>query len=826
MQFVFLGMTDMCPCQVKKVSRTLEVIGGDTSRAAIQKDLAFISYVKHFAVPVLVNNPAKTTGSQETKNATKRKVVDDSTSIADSTTPKTPRRDSMQGVRTPAYYEDGTIRTPRGYDDDEEEIDSNDREEPSSSLQEELRRPRFGFLAQQGSSDAHNATTSRNAQENMAKNGDVSNSKDAARQGDRRPNPPQNSGEKKISKGTARVPPSRSRQDALLEENPLPPSVPKRRMSPGPHTPSYQDDGSRTPGGRTPGYGSRSPGPGCGGRSPGPIPTPSAYGARSPGPGGCTPGYSSSFNSFNPERTLDPGTVPKFGARHCPASPDYHGPRNGGGATPGNRTPQHCGDGGGQGTRFGSQAEPDANANFSRRPQSDFGHRQNGNRTPTNSTSSHAQGYAPVRSSSQIYNDGTPRSPRYVDDEDEQIDRQRNERAAAAPHPPVNSTKATGEVAGNPIFGSNPAAPPPPVLPYQWMYGPIPPPPFPPPPFAPGFAPPMGIPPFGYPPFGAVPVPGQQPAQPFFGASQQQVPPQPPPPPPPEEMSSGSAARPSTPAASAAKQPQERVGGSKFLDVVPPQSKFYQIMRTPTKLRREAHRCMTTRIERILFFVPVAIVTASILVIIATHVSSPAPVQISQRSQIAIVTVMNSSSNLYKTALDSMKCYAYQNDYKFIMVNNTAYHKICPQRDFFFQRHCIVAHLLAESNYSWILLVDTDIGVVNENRTIEEYIRDDADIIFYDRFFNFEVMAGSYLVKKSEYGIKFLRGWANFESRLPKVFSGSDNGAIHILRWPGFTERAGPNTSSIRFVVSRSSSSLLVGGDCDDSENQPFWNTA
>ncbi|WKY08370.1 hypothetical protein Q1695_007691 [Nippostrongylus brasiliensis] len=739
MQFVFLGMTDMCPCQVKKVSRTLEVIGGDTSRAAIQKDLAFISYVKHFAVPVLVNNPAKTTGSQETKNATKRKVVDDSTSIADSTTPKTPRRDSMQGVRTPAYYEDGTIRTPRGYDDDEEEIEpsyfqairsasnsragtptpmemeesrSNDREEPSSSLQEELRRPRFGFLAQQGSSDAHNATTSRNAQENMAKNGDVSNSKDAARQGDRRPNPPQNSGtnterngkpmppkpppptqshsskrptppplprsrpgtpsgdrrspssnsrrtpfregtgpqsknhqsdvkndetssggltgniatlpppppppllpqfgsrfgtatssasdatekgEKKISKGTARVPPSRSRQDALLEENPLPPSVPKRRMSPGPHTPSYQDDGSRTPGGRTPGYGSRSPGPGCGGRSPGPIPTPSAYGARSPGPGGCTPGYSSSFNSFNPERTLDPGTVPKFGARHCPASPDYHGPRNGGGATPGNRTPQHCGDGGGQGTRFGSQAEPDANANFSRRPQSDFGHRQNGNRTPTNSTSSHAQ----VRSSSQIYNDGTPRSPRYVDDEDEQIpshkhcsspwgnrtpsqsrgsspvppqDRQRNERAAAAPHPPVNSTKATGEVAGNPIFGSNPAAPPPPVLPYQWMYGPIPPPPFPPPPFAPGFAPPMGIPPFGYPPFGAVPVPGQQPAQPFFGASQQQVPPQPPPPPPPEEMSSGSAARPSTPAASAAKQPQERVGGSKFLDVVPPQS--------------------------------------------------------------------------------------------------------------------------------------------------------------------------------------------------------------------------------------------------------------
>ncbi|MCP9259755.1 hypothetical protein DINM_002957 [Dirofilaria immitis] len=38
-------------------------------------------------------------------------------------------------------------------------------------------------------------------------------------------------------------------------------------------------------------------------------------------------------------------------------------------------------------------------------------------------------------------------------------------------------------------------------------------------------------------------------------------------------------------------------------------------------------------------------------------------------------------------------------------------------------------------------------GVINPKRRIEEYIVDDKDIIFYNRIWNFEVMAGSYLAK-------------------------------------------------------------------------------
>ncbi|WKY07367.1 hypothetical protein Q1695_007089 [Nippostrongylus brasiliensis] len=197
---------------------------------------------------------------------------------------------------------------------------------------------------------------------------------------------------------------------------------------------------------------------------------------------------------------------------------------------------------------------------------------------------------------------------------------------------------------------------------------------------------------------------------------------------------------------------------------------------------------------------PILISFKSATVTTRTQNSGPATqsratnIQHLQHPQIAIVTVVNAATDLYKTALQSVKCYAYQNDYAFLLVNSTNYKALCPQRDFFFQRHCITAHVLANNNYSWVLFLDSDIGVVNENRTIEEYIRKDADIIFYDRFFNFEIMAGAYLAKKSPFATDFLHGWANFEKRLSMKFSGTDNGAIHIY----MTEVVAPNSSLLR----------------------------
>ncbi|EYC15732.1 hypothetical protein Y032_0036g3329 [Ancylostoma ceylanicum] len=80
----------------------------------------------------------------------------------------------------------------------------------------------------------------------------------------------------------------------------------------------------------------------------------------------------------------------------------------------------------------------------------------------------------------------------------------------------------------------------------------------------------------------------------------------------------------------------------------------------------------------------------------------------------------------------------------------------------------------------FILLTMANIETsVHNGMRIEEFLDNDAHIIFYDRFYNFEVMSGSYLVKNSDWSRDFLHGFANYEYRLPNSLHGSDNGALH-----------------------------------------------
>uniref|UniRef100_A0A0K0D1Z0 Kinetochore protein SPC25 n=1 Tax=Angiostrongylus cantonensis TaxID=6313 RepID=A0A0K0D1Z0_ANGCA len=69
----------------------------------------------------------------------------------------------------------------------------------------------------------------------------------------------------------------------------------------------------------------------------------------------------------------------------------------------------------------------------------------------------------------------------------------------------------------------------------------------------------------------------------------------------------------------------------------------------------------------------------------------------------------------------------------------------------FFRRHCLVAHFLRKLGaLDYILFINSDIGV--------EIVDPNVEIIFYERFFNWEVAAGSYLVRNSDWSQSFLEG--------------------------------------------------------------------
>ncbi|CAJ0590826.1 unnamed protein product [Cylicocyclus nassatus] len=166
---------------------------------------------------------------------------------------------------------------------------------------------------------------------------------------------------------------------------------------------------------------------------------------------------------------------------------------------------------------------------------------------------------------------------------------------------------------------------------------------------------------------------------------------------------------------------------------------------------------------------------------IAVYENDADVLRISNRSQVSIgiIEVLKSwtSPKQYETAIMSVACYAKIHGYDFHILKDTSYNEQCLQKDASFLRHCIAANALKD--YDYVLFLDSDIGVVNPKRRIEEFIEPQTNIIFYDRFYNWEVMAGSYLVKNSSWSRDFLNGFANYESRLPKPDHGSDNGALH-----------------------------------------------
>uniref|UniRef100_A0A9J2PU69 Methyltransferase domain-containing protein n=1 Tax=Ascaris lumbricoides TaxID=6252 RepID=A0A9J2PU69_ASCLU len=134
----------------------------------------------------------------------------------------------------------------------------------------------------------------------------------------------------------------------------------------------------------------------------------------------------------------------------------------------------------------------------------------------------------------------------------------------------------------------------------------------------------------------------------------------------------------------------------------------------------------------------------------------------------------------YDVAIESVACYAILRNYTYLLIfENDYWLQKCPQGHIYFRRHCVVQYFLDQ--YDHILVIDSDVGIVNPHREIEEWIDPSFDLIFYERLFSKEVSTSSFIIRNSNFSRMFLNTLLGYAD---KGFSGKlsgDNPAIHAV---------------------------------------------
>uniref|UniRef100_A0A0N5BRN4 Nucleotid_trans domain-containing protein n=1 Tax=Strongyloides papillosus TaxID=174720 RepID=A0A0N5BRN4_STREA len=156
--------------------------------------------------------------------------------------------------------------------------------------------------------------------------------------------------------------------------------------------------------------------------------------------------------------------------------------------------------------------------------------------------------------------------------------------------------------------------------------------------------------------------------------------------------------------------------------------------------------------------------------------------------QIAIIMVIaNGSEQNYEQAIETVKCYSWHYNYTFVIIrqeNVIEFMYNCYHFDFMFLRHCIIANYAEKykNEIKYVVFIDSDIGVVSPMHKLENYLpKEEEDILFYDRIFNSEIAAGSYIIRNTLLARSFLKFFADYEYKIPENSDGSDNVALQAV---------------------------------------------